>query len=151
MGVMRNKRTRCHLLRLVASRPAEPGALATGDRGPIANAPGSAGRIVWALFVCLTLASSLRADEALRTDGQRVPGKLTLDVQHRPRLLPADRTASLPPTDLTAIRFPDAGPPSPFRTGAGHRVRLQDGQVLTGQLLHLNKEALSLRTAWSEK
>ncbi|HZU38310.1 MAG TPA: hypothetical protein VFA18_20465, partial [Gemmataceae bacterium] len=122
-----------------------------GDRGPIANAPGSAGRIVWALFVCLTLASSLRADEALRTDGQRVPGKLTLDVQHRPRFLPADRTASLPPTDLTAIRFPDAGPPSPFRTGAGHRVRLQDGQVLTGQLLHLNKEALSLRTAWSEK
>src|SRR5262249_44234524 len=35
--------------------------------------------------------------------------------------------------------------------GAGYRVTLLDGQMLTGQLLGLSKEALRLRTAWAEK
>jgi hypothetical protein len=102
------------------------------------------------LLAWLALAPPLRADEALRTDGRRVQGKLTLDDQGRPRFTPAGRNTPLPPTDVAAVRFADAAPP-PFRAGAGHRVRLQDSQVLTGQLLGLNQDALSLRTAWADK
>jgi hypothetical protein len=92
----------------------------------------------------------LTADEVVRADGRRLTGRLTLDAKGRPRFTPAGRTTPLSPTDIAAVRFDD-GPPAPFRVGAGHRVRLQDGQLLTGQLLSLNKESLRLRTAWAEQ
>jgi hypothetical protein len=110
------------------------------------------GRAKWgavcALLACLAVASPLAADEALLKDGRRVPGELTLGDNGRLRFTPAGRVAPLPPADLAAVRFADAAPP-PFRAASGFRVRLQDGQMLTGQLVGLNKEALRLRTAWA--
>ncbi|HEY7424749.1 MAG TPA: hypothetical protein VH682_11015 [Gemmataceae bacterium] len=55
-----------------------------------------------------------------------------------------------PLAKFTRIRFADKTPP-PFRAGGGRRVRLRDGQLITGQVLGLDKEMLTLRTAWAAR
>jgi hypothetical protein len=56
----------------------------------------------------------------------------------------------IPMTDVTRIRFAETGA-TPFRAGGGRRVRLSDGEHITGRFLGLNKDAVTLRTAWAEK
>ncbi|HEY7330446.1 MAG TPA: hypothetical protein VH592_22590 [Gemmataceae bacterium] len=38
-----------------------------------------------------------------------------------------------------------------FRSGGGRRVRLWDGERISGQILDVNKDALRLRTAWAAR
>ena len=98
---------------------------------------------------CLA-APLLHGEEARRTDGRRVPGSLTLGANGRLSFTPRGGRAPVPAEEFARVRFGPATP-APFRVGAGHRVRLHDGQQLTGQFLGLDKEGLALRTAWSEK
>jgi hypothetical protein len=88
------------------------------------------------------------AEQAWRTDGRHVRGTLTLD-KGRLRFTPAEGEA-IPLADIARIRFADQTPP-PFRAGGGRRVVLRDGQRITGQLLRLDKDTLTLRTAWAAK
>jgi hypothetical protein len=89
-------------------------------------------------------------EEAYRADGRRVAGSLTLREDGSLRFMPAGRGGPLPPEDLARVRFP-AGRPPVFRVGGGHRVHLHDGQHLTGELLALDNDVLTVRTAWSER
>jgi hypothetical protein len=91
----------------------------------------------------------LHGEEAFRPDGRRVPGRLTLGAGGRLSFTPRDGDP-VPAEEFARVRFAPATP-APFRVGAGHRVRLHDGQQLTGQLLGLDQEGLVLRTAWSVK
>lgn len=88
------------------------------------------------------------AEEAWRSDGRRLHGNLTLDGGQL-RFQPTQGVA-LGPADLTRIRFAE-GTSRPFRVGDGRRVRLWDGEQLTGRILELNKETLHLRTAWADR
>lgn len=98
-------------------------------------------------LACL-LAALSGAEEAWRRDGRRLDGNLKLDSGQL-RFQPT-RGEALAPADLTRIRFAE-GKPSPFRVGDARRVRLWDGEQITGQILELNKETLRLRTAWSKR
>lgn len=51
---------------------------------------------------------------------------------------------------LLALRAGE-GAPTPFRVGGGRRVRLWDGERITGQILDMNKDTLRLRTAWATR
>jgi hypothetical protein len=103
---------------------------------------------VCALLTFLALAPPIAADEAVLKDGRHVPGELTLGDSGRLRFTPTGRDAPPPPADLASVRFAGTTPP-PFRAASGFRVRLHDGQILTGQLLGLDRDALRLRTAWA--
>jgi hypothetical protein len=103
-----------------------------------------------AVALALLLASQAPADEeAHRPDGRRVSGTLSLDADNRLRFAPAGQ-ASIPAEELSLIRFSRALP-EPFRIAAPHRVLFRDGQQLTGQLLGLDSDALTLRTAWADR
>jgi hypothetical protein len=52
---------------------------------------------------------------------------------------------------LLALRAGEQGAPPPFRAGGGRRVRLWDGECITGQILDLNKDTLRMRTAWAAR
>ncbi|HTU21055.1 MAG TPA: hypothetical protein VMG10_23585 [Gemmataceae bacterium] len=104
------------------------------------------GAVLLGLACLLSPLSS--AEEAWRSDGQRLLGNLTLD-DGQLRFQPT-KGAALTPTKLTRIRFAE-GRPTPFRAGGGRRVRLWDGEQITGQILELNKETLRLRTAWAAR
>jgi hypothetical protein len=105
---------------------------------------------VCTILLCLAclLSPLSRAEEARRIDGRWMPGNLTLDGEQL-RFQPA-QGAAFTPTDLTPIRFAE-GRPTPFRAGGGRRVRLWDGEQISGQILALNKETLRLRTAWEAR
>jgi hypothetical protein len=90
----------------------------------------------------------LAAEEGWRPDGRRVRGSLALEAG-RLRFTPAGG-AALSAADLTRVCFAEATPP-PFRVAGVRRVRLHDGQQITGQFLELNKDALSLRPAWAPR
>jgi hypothetical protein len=88
------------------------------------------------------------AEEAWRADGRHLRGSLLLD-QGRLRFTPTEGEA-VPLADLTRIRFA-GGTPTPFRAGGGRRVRLRDGERITGQLLELDENTVTLRTAWAAR
>jgi hypothetical protein len=99
------------------------------------------------LLVLVCLAPPLSAaEQAWRTDGRRLTGSLTLASDGRLRFTPTGQADSLSATELNRIRFDTPSPSS--RIAAARRVSLPDGQHLTGALLALNADALSLRTAW---
>jgi hypothetical protein len=102
-----------------------------------------------ALLFALLPPSAGADEEARRLDGRRVSGTLNLDPDGRLRFAVSGQT-TVPVEDLSAVRFPQA-PLTPFRIAAPHRVLLRDGQQLTGQLLGLDRDTLTLRTAWAER
>ncbi len=97
----------------------------------------------------LALASPLpAAEEAWLGNGQRVEGSLTLnDGQLHFR---AKHGEEVPLAGVTRIRFAQTTT-TPFRAGGGRRVRLHGGEQITGQLLALTKDSVSLRTTWAPK
>ncbi|HZT79761.1 MAG TPA: hypothetical protein VFA26_06055 [Gemmataceae bacterium] len=106
-----------------------------------------------ALLVCClaVLVAPPRAsgEEALTPAGHRLGGRLELDGDGRVRFLPKTGQP-LPLAELHSVRFPPAQLPPP-RTGVFHRVLLDDGQQVTGELLGLDGEGLRLRTAWADR
>src|ERR1039457_1144351 len=101
-------------------------------------------------LAALTLATMASADEAIRTEGRRVAGLLSLDTAGRLTFTPKGQTEALPADSFRSFRF-DANPPSPFRVGVSHVVLLRSGERLTGQLLGLDAYVLRLRTPWADK
>jgi hypothetical protein len=101
------------------------------------------------LFAFLCVYPTLwSAEEAWREGGEKLRGILTLDGE-KLRFQPSEG-AVISSENLTRIRF-TRGNPAPFRVGAGRRVRLWDGQQITGQILDLDKDKLRLRTAWTPR
>jgi hypothetical protein len=100
------------------------------------------------LCVACLLSPLAGAEEAWRGDGRSLRGHLMLDGGQL-RFQPT-AGAVLAPADFTRIRFTE-GTPTPFRAGSGRRVRLWDGEQITGQILDLTKETLRLRTAWAAR
>jgi hypothetical protein len=107
------------------------------------------GRLVGVLLALVCLFPPLwAAEQAWRTDGRRISGALTWD---KGRLhFTSAKGMEIPFADITRIRFAARTPP-PFRIGGGRRVRLRDGQRITGQFLGLDKDTLRLRTAWAAR
>src|SRR5690242_3702328 len=108
----------------------------------------TAARLVALVVGLLTAPPFSSADEAWRTDGQRLHGTLTLDGGQL-HFKPTDG-GDLTLAAIKRFRFTDK-PLSPFRVGAGRRVLLRDGQRISGQIRNLSKETLSLRTAWAAR
>jgi hypothetical protein len=100
------------------------------------------------IAIALPVSPSLAADEVWRTDGRRVGGALT--VKEGQLHFQAKEGAEVPLADVARIRLAQTSSP-PFRVGGGRRVRLRDGQCITGQFLELSKDTLTLRTAWSAR
>jgi hypothetical protein len=97
--------------------------------------------------VCL-LPSVQAADEAQCADGRRVSGTLVLE---KDRLhFRSVQGEAIPITEITRVRL-DRGMPTPFRIGDGRRVHLRDGQRITGRILGLSEDTLTLRTAWADR
>jgi hypothetical protein len=101
-----------------------------------------------ALCLATLLPATRAADEAVLPDGERRPGVLTF-AGGRLHFQPAGSQAPLALADLHAVRFA-AGPLPPLLAARVHRVVLPHGQILTGQLLGLDRERLRLRTVWAE-
>jgi hypothetical protein len=104
--------------------------------------------ILHSAFCIGLIAPSRAAEEAWRIDGRHLRGTLTLDrgeLHFKP-----SEGAETPLAKFTRVRFAEKTPP-PFRVGGGRRVRLRDGQIITGQLLGLDKDTLTLRTAWAAR
>src|SRR4051812_38603600 len=101
------------------------------------------------LALSLLAAPAPAAEEARLPDGRRLAGSLTLNAG-RLSFTPAAGGAAVPGEDIASVQF-NAPPPAPFRTGFARRVVLRDGERFTGELLGLNGEGLSLRTAWAGK
>jgi hypothetical protein len=99
----------------------------------------------WALLL-----APVFADEATLKDGRRVRGALRLEKPGRLLFAPADRGAAVGLPNLSRARF-EAPAPLPFRVSGGRRLRLRDGQQLTGAFLGLQKQSLVLRTAWADR
>jgi hypothetical protein len=100
-----------------------------------------------ALLVTLAVGAD---EEAVRPDGRRAAGALTLDAKGRLRFTPKGADAPLPPDEVALVRFPKATVPA-NRSCYGVRVTLHDGQHIAGQLLALDDKTLSLWPAWAEK
>ncbi|HEY7315149.1 MAG TPA: hypothetical protein VH643_37730 [Gemmataceae bacterium] len=107
------------------------------------------GKLAGLLASLACLIAPLRAaEEAWRPDGRHLRGRLTLDrgeLHFTPR-----EGEEAPLARFTRVRFADASP-TPFRAGGGRRVRLRDGQIITGQIVGLDKDTLTLRTAWAAR
>lgn len=105
----------------------------------------SAGLLASLAFLIAPLSAT---EEAWRDDGQHFRGRLLLDrgeLHFKP-----SQGEGAPVARFTRVRFA-ASTPTPFRVGGGHRVRLRDDQIVTGQLLGIDKETVTLRTAWAER
>jgi hypothetical protein len=100
------------------------------------------------VVVCTVLAAPAGAGEEGLVGGRRLPGTLSLTREGRLLFTPADRRKGRPTSTFTQVRFNGSTPP-PFRAGGAHRLRLRGGGRLTGLFLGLDRESLSLRTAWS--
>jgi hypothetical protein len=105
--------------------------------------------LVGAFLVAGLLLPSLRADEASFKDGRRLAGALRLGKTGRLLFSPR-KGASVPLADLAEVRLTPT-PSPPLRLTGARRVRLTDGQQLTGGFLGLQKKSLVLRTAWADK
>jgi hypothetical protein len=107
---------------------------------------GRLGLILWGIFPLVSPLPS--AEQAWRGNGQRVGGALTLNdgrLHFR-----AKNGEEVPLADVIRIRFVETTA-TPFRVGGGRRLRLHGGEHITGQFLGLNKDTVSLRTAWAAK
>jgi hypothetical protein len=99
------------------------------------------------IAISLALGPLLPADEAIRLDGRRLPGKLTWSDHQRLRFVANGQEVSL--AEIHRIRFP-AGD-LPFRAETVRRVLLPGNQWLTGEWLGLDDRTLQLRTAWAAR
>jgi hypothetical protein len=99
--------------------------------------------------VALVPLSPARADDAILLDGRRLTGGARLDENGRLRFYPQDRSSSLGFEEIAFVRFPAAPVDSPG-ANLGWRVRLQDGQGFTAQLMACDDKTLQLRTAWAD-
>src|SRR5262245_45678254 len=96
----------------------------------------------------LLLAPTCFADEAMRLDGRRITGTLSLDQTGRLQFFVKDLPE--PMTEVQHIRFSDiALTQAPF--AAPLLVQLSNGQSVSGELLELDSNSLNLRTQWSER
>lgn len=86
-----------------------------------------------------------RADEATLPNGRRLNGNLQL-TDGRLRFSAAKQSFRL--DELHRVRFPAPTLPS-VRPAVLHRIRLRDGQALTGELLGLDTRNLRLRPPWA--
>jgi hypothetical protein len=105
------------------------------------------------LIPCVALLVTLAVgadEEAVRPDGRRTAGALSLDAKGRLRFTANGADAHLPADEIASVRFPDA-PVAADRPCYGVRVTLHDGQHVAGQLLALDDKTLTLRPAWAEK
>jgi hypothetical protein len=89
------------------------------------------------------------AEDAVRPDGQRIKGRLSLDAAHRLCFTPAGKDAPLALDSIQDIRFPAAEVP-PLLVGAPQRVEFGNEQHITGELLRMDPDAVHLRTCCSE-
>jgi hypothetical protein len=82
-------------------------------------------------------------------NGRHVRGTLTVE-RGQLRFLPGMSREPVPIAELARIHFRGESP-GPFRVGAARRIHLRDGQQITGQLLSLDQDTLSFRTAWASR
>jgi hypothetical protein len=90
------------------------------------------------------------ADEAIRTNGQRVEGRLSLRAVGQLQFTPAGKDTPLGLDLIQDIRFPD-GDLAPFLIAMPHRVELANEQRLTGELLGLDTDFVRFRTHWAKE
>jgi len=101
------------------------------------------------LPVAALLAAALAAhgDEALRSDGSHVTGRLTLGDAGRFRFHTGDRDEPVAGLDRVSFAVkPPAAPPAAI----WHQVHLGHGQVVLAEVRRLDDNALHVRTAWAE-
>src|SRR5262245_59467767 len=103
--------------------------------------------IVVISILALLFASRCAADEAVCKDGRRTAGTLRAEPDGRLRFA-NESGADLPLADIQDVRFPMAHA-HPTLIGAPLRAQLQNGQVLTGELLELSQKSIRFRTSWS--
>jgi hypothetical protein len=96
------------------------------------------------------LAAALFAhgDEAVRSDGSRVAGGLSLSPSGRFAFRSADRNEPVDKVDR--VRFATASPAAP-PVLLWHRVHLGRGEVVTAELRSLDVRALHVRTPWADE
>jgi hypothetical protein len=101
------------------------------------------------LVLCAGLVAidSIAADEAVRRDGTRVSGALSLAADERFAFRAGERNEAI--ESLEFIRFA-AKPASP---GAllWHQIRLVNEDTILAELLRLDERNLYVRTAWTDK
>jgi hypothetical protein len=100
------------------------------------------------LSLAALLAAALAAygDEAVRSDGSHVTGRLALD---RERFVFRVSDRDEPVANLDRVRFATPAPSSsPILLW--HQVRLAHGEVLTAEVRSLDDKALHVRTPWAE-
>ncbi len=97
------------------------------------------------VFAVALFAGTLHADEATLSDGRRLKGTLGF-AEDRLHFTPSDGPA-VPFSAIDNIRFSPVTV-APFLGGAVHQIRLRDGQRVTGELLGLDADKLTIRTAW---
>src|SRR6516162_9382371 len=101
------------------------------------------------LSVAALLAAALVAhgDEALRTDGTRATGRLTLSETGRFLFRAADRDEPVAGLDRVSFAVkPPAAPP----VSLWHQIHLSDGEVILAEVHRLDDTALHVRTAGAD-
>lgn len=97
----------------------------------------------------LLAAGTACADDAVRTDGKHIDGRLTLNSAGKLQFTPAGKDAPLALDSIRDIQFAAADVPL-FLIGTPHRVELANEQHVTGELLSVDADAVHLRAAWTE-
>lgn len=95
------------------------------------------------LAALLAAAPAARGDEALRSDGTRLTGRLTMTAAGRFRFGEESVAA------LDRVRFavkPPAVPDVPL----WHQVHLANGEMVLAEVRRLDEKALHVRTAWAD-
>jgi hypothetical protein len=99
------------------------------------------------LAVLVGAALTATGDEAVRGDGSRVAGRLTLVGTGRFAFTSADRSESV--ASLDRVRLAPKPPPDP-PAALWHQVHLGRGEIVLGEVRRLDDEHLHLRTAWAD-
>ncbi|HJZ89848.1 MAG TPA: hypothetical protein VKE40_03175 [Gemmataceae bacterium] len=99
------------------------------------------------LAVLVGAALNATGDEAVRGDGSRVAGRLTLTDTGRFTFTAADRSESV--ARLDQFQFAPKAPPDP-PAALWHQVHLGRGEVVRGEIRRLDDHHLHLRTAWAD-
>src|SRR4051812_44277257 len=94
----------------------------------------------------LAAALAARGDEAVWSDGTRLPGRLTLADGHF-RFRAAGRDE--PVAGLDRVHFAPK-PPAPPPVALWHQVHLGHGEVLLAEVRRLDDAALRVRPAWAD-
>src|SRR3954466_3380263 len=100
------------------------------------------------LPVAALLAAALAAhgDEAVRADGSRTTGRLTLSAG---RLQFRTSERDEPVAGLDRVHFTPR-PPAPPAVPLWHQVHVGHGQVVLAEVRKLDEKALHVRPAWAE-